>query len=299
VGSKVKSSPQNDVALRVRVQSPAWFDVDRVEIYRNGSLRWIFEGNEQGDQCQGPQTQWPCEVEEPVAGFQVRRCECIPTEDGHNTDVVNLDVTFADRPDKDSWYVAVAMASDMGARTMSPIQTWRYYPHMSFGLMVNKALGAIDLGLDIESFVEPTPMTAQVSPVVPYAATNPIWVDRDGGPDEPFHFDAPGPYPRWMSNFQKSRRSYTAPTSSGADPSAIPATGTPSSTGDRSWTGDSASTAPGLPPRLGKRHWGGHVKRLRRADVRAYLQEGLNKHLLRAVRSRLEERRRKLKGNRH
>jgi len=198
VGSKVKASPPADVALRIRVQSPAWFDVDRVEVYRNGSLKWIFKGTEEGDLCNGPQSEWPCVYEEPEPGFQVRVCDCIPLENGHNVDVVNMDITFGDAPQRDSWYVATAMASGTGARTMSPINTWRYYPNISFGIIVNKALSSFDIGIDIGSYVEPTPPTAQVSPVVPYAITNPVWVDRTGAPDDAFSFEPLGPSPDWM-----------------------------------------------------------------------------------------------------
>jgi hypothetical protein len=293
VGSKVKAPASSEIAVRVRVQSPAWFDVDRVEVYRNGSLRWIFEANEAGEECNGPYTEWPCQIDEPVPGFQVRRCECIPTEDGHNTDVVNMDVTFGDNPQKDAWYVAVAMASSMKARTMSPIQSWRYYPNMSFGIIVNKALGAIDLGIDIASFVEPTPTTAQVSPVIPYAVTNPIWVDRDNADEEPFSFTAPGPFPRWMSNFHKSRtRAPNTPAPGDSAAEASPAASTGSNTGANTGSNTGANTGSNSPTKGAfssmRRHPAGNVKRQRRRDVRAFLQDGLNRHLLRAVKRKLE-----------
>ena len=251
VGSQVKASPPADVSLRIRVQSPAWFDVNRVEVYRNGSLRWVFKGTEQGDLCQGPYADWPCEIQEPEPGFQVRVCECIPTQDGHNTDVVNMDVTFGDAPSRDSWYVAVAMATGMEARTMSPINTWRYYPNMSFGLIVNKALASFDIGIDIAEFVEPTPVTAQVSPVVPYAITNPIWIDRDGGADDPFSFEPLGPLPDWMVRaMQKSRQKRGDPLE---------------------------GIAPFLAPK--RRHSAGHIKALRQSDLKAFMRSGLRKHL--------------------
>lgn len=254
VGAKVKSDPQSAVSLRVRVQSPAWFDVDRVEVYRNGSLRWIFEGGDESAQCSGDIAGWPCQVDEPEPGFEVQRCACIPLQEGHNISVVNLDVTFDDRPQQDAWYLAVAMAASPQARTMSPIYTWRYYPNMSFGLIVNKALSSFDIGLDLETFFEPTPLTAQVSPVVPYAITNPIWVDRDADGDAPFSFEAPGLQPRWMSNFAKSR--------AGVEPQAVPSSGNA-----REF-----------------QHRGARTKKLRRADIKAFLLEGMHKHVYRQLR---------------
>ncbi len=207
VGSRVSVPQPADVPVRIRVQSPDWFDVDRVEVYRNGSLRWIFTGTEEGDLCSGSQAQWPCVIEEPEPGFQVSVCECIHLKDGHNVDVVNMDVTFADGPVRDSWYVAAAMASGSGARTMSPINTWRYYPNISFGIIVNEALSSVDIGIDLGAFMEPAAPTAQVSPVVPYAMTNPIWVDRTSGPGEEFNFDPPGPLPDWMIRAMQKTRS--------------------------------------------------------------------------------------------
>ena len=82
VGSDVKAD--GPLTLGIEVQSPRWFDVDRVELYENGSL--IAEWT--GDALD-------------------------------NRDVLNLFAEYEVNPTKDSWYVVVAM----GAGSMDPVVT--------------------------------------------------------------------------------------------------------------------------------------------------------------------------------
>ncbi len=199
MGSQLNVPAGQPLDIRVRVQSPAWFDVDRVEVYRNGSLRWVFLGNEQGDQCQGAMASWPCRDIDVGDDFVTRECHCIPTANGHNTNVVNLDVTFQDNPDQDAWYSIIAMGVGPNARTESPIYTPVYYPEMSFGLVVNAAFSNFDIGIDLSEYIKPIPQTPQVSPILPYAVSNPIWVDRDADMAS-FRFDPPGGPPSWLMN---------------------------------------------------------------------------------------------------
>ncbi len=205
IGSEVNAPAGQPVDVRIRVQSPAWFDIDRVEVYRNGVLFRIFEANEQGGRCEGPESSWPCRTVDAPGGLGTKVCACIPTQDGHNTDVVNLDVTFQDDPEEDSWYVAIAMGVGPKARTLSPIYTPVYYPNMSFGLIINAAFSNFDIGIDLSQYVKPVPPTPQAGPVIPYAITNPVWVDRDAD-TEHFHFDPPGGKPAWLLHAAETNR---------------------------------------------------------------------------------------------
>ncbi|RME21951.1 MAG: hypothetical protein D6798_16965, partial [Deltaproteobacteria bacterium] len=77
IGSTVVSSDVVD--LHIEVQSPSWFDVERVEVYGNGEL---------------------------IAEYTV------PTP---NSDTLNLSEQLPVDPDQDTWYVVIAMGSgDMG-----------------------------------------------------------------------------------------------------------------------------------------------------------------------------------------
>ena len=67
-----------DSQLHIEVQSPSWFDVERVELYENGTLihSWSIA--------------YP------------------------NLDVINLDESYTPTPDRDSWYVAIAIGTRHG-----------------------------------------------------------------------------------------------------------------------------------------------------------------------------------------
>ena len=68
----------------MEVQSPTWFSVDRVEIYRNGEL-----------------------IREYAAT---------------NDDIVNLSETFTETPESDSWYVVIVMGDDSLEPLFTPVE---------------------------------------------------------------------------------------------------------------------------------------------------------------------------------
>jgi hypothetical protein len=72
-----------EVEVRLRVEAADWYDVDRVELYRNGEL--IKE--------------WD------------------PTREG----IVILDETFVDRPPRDAWYSAIALG--LRGRSLAPVMS--------------------------------------------------------------------------------------------------------------------------------------------------------------------------------
>ena len=135
------------VRLAIEVQSPTWFDVDRVEVYRNGRLLRIVQ-----------------------ACTQLEQNDCITVP---NTEVQNLNLVFEDEPQLDSWYAVAAMG--INGRDLAPVYTSEPLARLGFNETVN-SLGSI-LPIDIGggNMVEPS-----VYPILPYAMANPIRVIIDG-----------------------------------------------------------------------------------------------------------------------
>ncbi|MDP6933540.1 MAG: CehA/McbA family metallohydrolase, partial [Myxococcota bacterium] len=129
-----------EVTFDIEVQSPTWFDVERVELYRNGTL-----------------------IEE----------WSVPSP---NEGIVNLETTYQDTPSQDSWYVLIALGSDDLAPVFTPVEI----APIQLQDIVEGALGNVDLGSwDLSELLSTAPIP-RTFPVHPYALTNPIWIDRDG-----------------------------------------------------------------------------------------------------------------------
>ena len=165
VGSDV-SVTDGSATLQIKVQSPSWMDVDRVEVYENGRLFRVFEDEITPDQ------------------------------------VLKLDKNFtvaprdADGNPMDAWYVVIAMAE----QDLAPLYTPVDVPPLQLNDVVVGALSGLDLGsIGIGAAVgDPAPFP-KVHPVYPYALTNPIWIDVDGDADgDGSPFEALGTVPEWM-----------------------------------------------------------------------------------------------------
>ena len=102
VGSEIVAD--GTVELTVEVQSPTWFDVDRVEVYENGTLIHVWEG---------------------IAP---------------NSDVLNLFETLEVTPSVDSWYVVAAMSDDSLAPLFTPVE----WPAIQLQDVVIEALGSVE-----------------------------------------------------------------------------------------------------------------------------------------------------------
>jgi len=138
VGSEyVTSGP---VEFTIEVQSPTWFNVDRVELYRNGEIIQEWDNLAPG---------------------------------GSNPDIINLAETIEDDPEGDAWYVVIAMGDD----DLSPLFTPVDIPPVHLQDVVLEALGDVDA---LSSFLSAAPKSPLTYPVYPFALTNPIWIDRDG-----------------------------------------------------------------------------------------------------------------------
>jgi hypothetical protein len=149
IGSDVESD-DGTVEIEIEVQAPTWMDVDRVELYENGTL---------------------------VAEFPVDA----PGE------VLRLSEVIERSPASDAWYVAIAT----GDGSLEPVFTPVEIPYIPLDQVVSEALGGVP---SVATFLSPAVPIPLIHPVHPYALTNPIWVDVDGG-----GFDAPG-LPEWLED---------------------------------------------------------------------------------------------------
>jgi hypothetical protein len=113
-----------DVEFYIEVQSPTWFDMERVEIYRNGLLVEVID------------------VTTP------------------NSDVLNVAQTWTDTPDQDSWYVVIAM----GSGDMQPLFTPVEFAPIQLQDVVIEALGTVEAVSSLLEPAPPNPRTFPVYP---------------------------------------------------------------------------------------------------------------------------------------
>lgn len=113
-----------DTNLYIEVWSPSWFDVDRVELYQNGTL--VGE--------------WPV--------------------DTPNSDTLNIALKVPVRPDKDSWYVVAALGDD----TMSPVFQPVEIPKVQFQDVVTDALSSVSELSGLLDAVVPIPRSFPILP---------------------------------------------------------------------------------------------------------------------------------------
>ena len=156
--------------LKLRVQSPLWFDVSRVEIIRNGVMEHVFDAEAVGEE------------------FRIE----VP-----NDGIVNVEATLDVAPGEDSWYVVFAMG--VQGRSMAPVYGSAELPPVYLGDLFQSVFGSLPIDL-------PTYMTFPKVPVyypqLPYAVTNPIFVDVDGKDDNGCLITPPqGPPPDWLCNY--------------------------------------------------------------------------------------------------
>jgi hypothetical protein len=148
-GQTVTADAGQSVTVKVQVQSPLWFDVDRLELYRNGQLWQVV------DVCN-------------TGGDQGGACFRLP-----NVAIVNLDTTFTDAPEVDTWYSVIVMG--VSGKTLAPVYSTQPLARLGFNETVSQLSGllpAISLGGG--------PITPSVHPTIPYAFTNPVRVIVDG-----------------------------------------------------------------------------------------------------------------------
>ena len=155
-GEVAQAAPGSEVSLSLDVLSASWFGVDRVEIYLNGEIVRLLL----------PQT--PTSAIEDVYG----------------------QIHFA-VPPRDSWVVVIAMglADD---KLMSPVSLEIPFGEVQLSKVASEAFARVPV---ISELFSASPSTPDWTPIIPYAVTNPIFIDTDGNGA----YDAPLPPPDFCS----------------------------------------------------------------------------------------------------
>ncbi len=102
-----------------------------------------------------------------------------------NTTPVNLSTTVEVSPSDDAWYVVVVVGDD----DLDPVYPSLDRENLVFQDVVTEALGSMP---SLSAFLTEAPPRPRKGPMIPYAITNPIWVDVGGD-----GWDAPG-LPDWL-----------------------------------------------------------------------------------------------------
>jgi hypothetical protein len=155
IGDTLSVGASPEVHLHVRVEKASWYDVDRIEIYRNGHLIQWANGCDTGQR--GAQDADP----DPNP--------CITEGDA----VLAWDQTLTDHPDRDSWYAVLVYGLD--GRTLAPVYESQILAEINTP-EITRRLFQIIPGLQVFKY----PREPSIFPVFPMAFTNPIWVDVNG-----------------------------------------------------------------------------------------------------------------------
>jgi hypothetical protein len=152
-GDTVTVAAGAEVRLAVRVEKAPWYDIDRVEVYENGELIHWLRG------CESPRVDPPEPHGHP----------CLPLGD----DVVVFDGVLSDVPDRDAWYVVVAMGLD--GRTLAPLASSSVIPRLGTLEVAQRLYDLIPTLAELR-----IPRFPSLHPTFPFAVTNPIFVDVGG-----------------------------------------------------------------------------------------------------------------------
>ena len=108
----VHTDTDGSVGLHIRIQSPLWFDVARIEIYANGEL--------------------VREIDNAFGSLE-------PGEHLDNSRIVNYDHRIElDGLDEDTWFVVLVMGPD----NLSPVFTANEFPYIQIGNLISMALSS-------------------------------------------------------------------------------------------------------------------------------------------------------------
>lgn len=151
VGSMVKVGNGASVQLNLRVEAANWYDVDRIEIYRNGELlHWLRGCNSSFEEDDDPDAP-----------------DCLePTSES----TLVFDGAFADVPDGDAWYSVVALGLE--GRNLSPVYSSATLSELGVFEVAQKVFSLIPA---LSAFR--VPQKADLFPTFPVAVSNPVWVD--------------------------------------------------------------------------------------------------------------------------
>jgi len=145
IGDTLRIQPDESVQVRIKVQTADWFGVSRIEIYGNGQL------------LKGIDTNKPATA---IVDFD---------------DVVDLGTL-----DKDTW-ITVTTFGLRDQDFMAPV--YHTVPLGELGLDKITTLAFGNLPDFISSLLGNSSQLPDFFPTIPYAMTNPIWLDVDGDAD--------------------------------------------------------------------------------------------------------------------
>ena len=152
VGDMLQKPSGQQVTLSLRIEKADWYDMDRIEIYRNGSLiHWIRDcGSTRGS-------------DDPHGH------DCIITGDR----ILVWEGQIPDTPERDSWYVVIAYGLD--GRPLSPLYRSVVLASVGTPEVTQRIYDIIPTLRDFRN-----PRFPSQHPLFPFAITNPIWVDVNG-----------------------------------------------------------------------------------------------------------------------
>ena len=184
-GSIVGLAVGSTASLKLKIQSPMWFDVDRIEVYKNGQLIKVISGKQ----------------------------DCAPADasciQSPNKQVVNYDNTITDTVDKDAWYVVTVMGLD--GKSLAPVYSSTPVARLGMFELIQRLTPLLP---PLVSFR--VPLSPSMTTVRPYAMTSPIFVDADGdGKITPL-----GKLPNWGTKKDEAWVSKTGTTSTTSTPPA-------------------------------------------------------------------------------
>lgn len=140
-GDTVKAAPGETKTMRLTVETPSWFGVDRAEVYVNGHIARVVDGSE------GPEPTYDLRVEVPI-----------------------------DVPSRDSWVVIAALGL-RDANQMHPLILDIPYGEVQLSQLASGAFADVPV---VNTLFGAEPAVPDWSAILPYAITNPIYLDVDG-----------------------------------------------------------------------------------------------------------------------
>ncbi|MEM9487917.1 MAG: hypothetical protein AAGC55_02170 [Myxococcota bacterium] len=164
VGDTAVAEPGDELTLSLRVEKAPWYDVDRIEVYRNGVLIHWLRGCESTRGREDPDGHG-----------------CIQTGDT----VVSWQGELRDSPDRDAWYVVLVHGLD--GRTLAPVYNSQVLASLGTPEITQRIYDIIPILREFRN-----PRFPSQHPLFPFAFTNPIYVDLGGNGWTP-----PLPPPCW------------------------------------------------------------------------------------------------------
>ena len=167
-GDVVPGTKGGNVAVRIKVQTPSWFGIDRLEVYSNGRLVYS-EGVAREPTGLNEDDLPENAIDKKVIGSS-------PAAIVDLDKVVEVAIPPADERDADSWISVVVMG--LGERNwMRPVYLDVPFGELQLPLVASMAFGNVPA----ISFMFPRPvLRPDFYPVRPYAFTNALFVDTDG-----------------------------------------------------------------------------------------------------------------------